>query len=66
MALLAAYLVQKGPVETLEDFLANRVFVHAKGVSAEPDARDRQGFADFMKRYKAGIPIERAAVECLK
>jgi sugar (pentulose or hexulose) kinase len=66
MALLAAYLVQKGADETLEDFLSNKVFAHAGGVSVEPDAQDRQGFADFMERYKAGIPIERAAVEYLQ
>ncbi|MDR0628256.1 MAG: FGGY-family carbohydrate kinase [Treponema sp.] len=65
MALLAAYLVQKGAAETLEDFLRNKVFVHAGGEAAEPDAKTRQGFADFMKQYKAGIPIERAAVEYL-
>ncbi|MDR2393667.1 MAG: FGGY-family carbohydrate kinase [Treponema sp.] len=66
MALLVAYLVQKEAAETLEDFLTNRVFIHVRGVSVEPDAQDRQGFVDFMERYKAGIPIERAAVEHLK
>ncbi|MDR2798296.1 MAG: FGGY-family carbohydrate kinase [Treponema sp.] len=66
MALLAAYLVQKEAAETLEDFLRNKVFVHAAGEVVEPDAKDRQGFADFMEQYKAGIPIERAAVECLQ
>jgi sugar (pentulose or hexulose) kinase len=66
MALLASYLVRKGADETLEDFLRNKVFVHAGGEAAEPDAKDRQGFEAFMERYKAGIPIERAAVECLK
>jgi sugar (pentulose or hexulose) kinase len=66
MALLASYLVQKGADETLEDFLRNKVFVHAGGEVAEPDAKDRQGFEAFMERYKAGIPIERAAVEYLK
>ncbi|MDR1985485.1 MAG: FGGY-family carbohydrate kinase [Treponema sp.] len=66
MALLAAYLVQKGAAETLEDFLRDKVFIHAHEEVVEPDGKDRQGFADFMEQYKAGMPIERAAVACLR
>ncbi|MHB9293358.1 FGGY-family carbohydrate kinase [Hollandina sp. SP2] len=66
MALLAAYSVQKGAAEPLEDFLRDKVFIHAPGEVVEPDVKDRQGFADFMEQYKAGIPIERAAVTCLQ
>jgi sugar (pentulose or hexulose) kinase len=65
MALLAAYGVRRGAAETLEDFLG-RAFVHANGKAAEPDAEDQRGFGAFMERYKAGLPIERAAVEYLK
>jgi hypothetical protein len=42
------------------------VFIRAGGKVAEPDARDRQGFAAFMERYQAGFPIERAAADYLK
>jgi sugar (pentulose or hexulose) kinase len=66
IALLAAYSSVKGERETLEDFLQDRVFARVSGESINPEAKDRQGFADFMKRYRAGIAIERAAVEHLK
>jgi sugar (pentulose or hexulose) kinase len=66
IALLAAFLSLKGESETLEDFLRDKVFVRSGGAAVEPDAKDRQGFAEFMKRYRGGIAIERAAVEHLK
>ena len=31
----------------------------------EPDAEDVKGFDEFMVRYHAGLPIERAAVESM-
>jgi sugar (pentulose or hexulose) kinase len=65
IALLAAYLSLKRETETLEDFLRDRVFARSSGEAINPDAEDRQGFADFMKRYRAGLAIERAAAECL-
>ncbi|MDR3114402.1 MAG: ATPase, partial [Treponema sp.] len=65
IALLAAYLSLKGETETLEGFLGDKVFARAAGELVKPEAKARQGFADFMKRYEAGIAIERAAVECL-
>jgi sugar (pentulose or hexulose) kinase len=66
IALLAAYLPQKVGGETLEDFLAQRVFARNRGESIKPEPQDRQGFAEFMRRYRAGIAIEQAAVEHLK
>ncbi|MDR2630909.1 MAG: ATPase [Spirochaetaceae bacterium] len=69
IALLAAYLRQKGETGTslsLEDFLAQRVFARNRGTSVKPDPQDRRGFAVFMERYRAGLPIERAAGEYLK
>ncbi|MDR2019803.1 MAG: FGGY-family carbohydrate kinase [Treponema sp.] len=66
IALLAAYGRQKGETETLEDFLARRVFAHNRGESVQPDPQDRQGFTRFMERYRAGIAIESAAVENLR
>ena len=32
----------------------------------QPDAADVEGFETFMKDYKAGLAIERAAVEQLR
>jgi sugar (pentulose or hexulose) kinase len=65
IALLAAYAALKRETETLEAFLADKVFVRSSGETAEPDPKDRQGFADFMERYRAGLAIEQAAVENL-
>lgn len=66
IALLAAYLLQKGQDEPLEDYLANRVFAGQKSVTLAPEPRDVEGFAMFMRRYQQGLVIERAAVEALK
>ena len=32
----------------------------------QPDPADVKGFDEFAARYKAGLPIERAAVEALR
>ncbi len=65
IALLAAYMVQKEEGETLEEFLDKKVFAGEEGITLAPDAKDVEGFNEFIKRYKAGLPIERAAVESL-
>lgn len=66
IALLASYMVNKGEGETLDDFLDNKVFAGDAGVEIAPDAEDVAGFDAFIERYKAGLPIERAAVDSLK
>lgn len=65
IALLAAYMVQKEEGETLEEFLDKKVFAGEEGTTLAPDAKDVEGFNEFIKRYNAGLPIERAAVESL-
>jgi len=65
-ALLAAYRAEKAGDETLEDFLAQKVFAGVKGSRVEPDAGDVKGFAAFMERYTEGLAIERAALTHLK
>ncbi len=65
IALLAAYMRHKAPGETLEAYLENRVFAGEKGVRVEPDAGDQAGFAAYLERYRAGLAIERAAVQAL-
>lgn len=37
----------------------------SKAIRVEPDTEDVAGFETFMKRYQAGLAIERAAVESL-
>ncbi len=63
MALLAAYVLNKTGNETLEDYLNKKVFANEKSSTIAPDKKDVDGFNTFMERYKAGLGIERAAVE---
>ena len=66
MALLAAFMLQRREGESLEKFLAEKVFAGKTGVTVKPDPKDMEGFERFMKRYMAGLAIERAAVEHLQ
>ncbi len=66
IALLASYMLRKGAAETLEDYLQNKVFGGDEGEKLEPDPEDVKGFDAFISRYRAGFPIERAAVDCMK
>ncbi len=65
IALLAAYMLNKAQDETLEAYLANQVFIGEDASTIAPDRGDVAGFAAFMKRYKKGLMIERAAVDVL-
>ena len=68
IALLAAYMTNGGGQsgQSLEDFLAKKVFAGNAGEKIFPDPGDVQGFREYMKRYQAGLKIERAAVDCLR
>ena len=63
MAVLASYMIHKGEGETLDDYLNNRVFAGQSGSTMEPDKNDVKGFDEFIERYKAGLAVERAAVD---
>jgi hypothetical protein len=52
--------------ESLSDYLNNKVFANAESSTIAPDPEDVAGFQVFIERYKAGLAIERAAVENLK
>jgi sugar (pentulose or hexulose) kinase len=65
IALLAAYLLHKEEDETLEAYLSDKVFAEETGTTIAPDPEDVEGFTTFMARYKAGLVIERAAVDAL-
>ncbi|MGB7340841.1 MAG: hypothetical protein WBC91_18230, partial [Phototrophicaceae bacterium] len=65
IALLASYMQNHAADESLEDFLADKVFAHENSVTITPNPEDVAGFTAFMKRYKAGLHIERAAVDAL-
>ena len=66
IALLASYMVNKDAGEALEDYLQNKVFGGDEGEKMDPDPVDVKGFDEFIKRYRVGFPIERAAVDALK
>lgn len=66
IAVLASYMLWRQEGEALCDYLENKIFARAESVTIEPDAEDVEGFNAFIERYKAGLPIERAAVDTLK
>ena len=66
IALLASYMVNKEEGETLDDYLDKKVFAGNAGSCMEPDAEDVEGFETFIERYKAGLSIERAAIDTMK
>ena len=61
MALLAMYRKNRRPGDTLERYLQEQVFAQAKGEELPPDPADAAGFAAYLKRYQAGLTVERAA-----
>ncbi len=65
IALLASYMKNKEAGESLDDYLNNHVFSGYEAETIAPDAADVKGFDEFIVRYKAGLDIERAAVECM-
>jgi len=66
MALLAAYMVNKNEGQTLEAYLQDRVFANVKEEVVQPDIEDKEGYAAFMERYKACLPVQQAAIDALK
>ena len=66
IALLAAYVLYREEGERLDAYLRVRVFAEREAVCAAPDARDVDGFERFIERYRQCLPVERAAVDCLR
>ena len=62
MAILAMYSVRGGGL-TLSEYLEQKVFASAKGSTAQPEPEDSDGFGAFLKRYTAGLPVEKLAGE---
>lgn len=65
IAVLASYMIQKAEGETLGTYLNDKVFAGQEGSSLNPDPEGVKGFDEFIKIYKAGLPIERAAVDSM-
>ena len=66
IAVLAAFLRDRTPDQTLADYLETRVFASVELATVEPDEDDAAGFDAFMERYVAGLAVQRAAVEALR
>ena len=63
MALLAAYMVRKDEGETLEQYLANKVFADAKSSTLEPDPAGVEGFKAYIRHYQAALDAQKASVK---
>ncbi len=63
MALLAAYRTDKAEGESLEGFLNEKVFGQNAGSTLAPIPEGVEGFNEYMKSYKKGLAIEKAAAE---
>jgi len=64
IAVLAAY-TSSGAKQSLADYLRDHVFRGASLHVVEPYADDVAGFSAYLDRYRAGLAIERAAIEAL-
>lgn len=62
MALLAMYHMC-GDGMTLGEYLEKKVFAGTQGSTVEPLPEDAEGFAAFLNRYRAGLPVEKLAAE---
>ena len=65
IAVLAAYMINTQG-ESLGDYLNAKVFAGQEGSELAPNPQGVKGFDDFIQIYKAGLPIERAAVDSMK
>lgn len=64
IALLAGYLVNNHRNLSLPEYLDDVVFAGNTGVEIAPSSEDVEGFNRYIEVYKAGLGIEKAAVEC--
>jgi len=62
IAVLAQYMVAKNGL-SLVDYLNKIVFANQTGTTLAPKKEDVEGFDRFIELYKAGYPVEKAAVE---
>ena len=62
IALLAAYMVNKGSGESLETYLSSRVFADMVGSTVSPKQEDIDGINAYMKKYLSGLSAVRAVV----
>ncbi len=63
IALLASYCIHRQQGQSLPDFLDERVFAGNTGTEISPTPEDVAGFDAYIKAYKQGLEIEKAAVK---
>lgn len=63
IAILASYLVNNTGNLSLADFLDKDVFAGNAGTSLDPIPEEVEGFNRYIENYKAGLAVEKAAVE---
>ena len=66
IALLAAYMADVKDGLTLEDYLDQRIFAGMPRETVAPDPQAAEDFNAYIARFKAALPVEKAAVECVK
>jgi len=64
IAILASYAAS-GATESLAEYLRSHVFPGASFTVVEPHPDDVDGFAAYLKRYRAGLAIERTATQSI-
>ncbi len=57
IALLASYMINKAEGETLDVYLAEKIFADQAGCRLGPKRKEAAGFEAFSRRYLAGFPI---------
>ncbi len=65
MALLVAYMMNKGADESLEEYLAQRVFAGAISTTLPPDEADVAGFNAYLENYRKLLKVEQAAIDAI-
>ena len=67
IAVLASYAsaTSSGLTLDLDGYLRERVFGNAEFETTDADPADVAGFASYLERYRAGLAVERAAVDAL-
>lgn len=65
MAVLAKY-AETGAKESLADFLDEEVFDDPESMTLTPEPEGVKGYASFIKRYQAGLPVEALAGKDIK
>lgn len=66
IALLAAYLAGPAKKMSLEEYLDREIFSDLSGETLVPESEEIKGFDVFMEHYKAGLAIEKSAIEHMR